>query len=72
MRIGSMDSIGFTNLTVFHPVGYPPRPKRCEGSACGRVDELLPGGLCMMDCLLQVLPKDMPVINETFDFLGDL
>ena len=67
-----MDQIGVTYPAVFHPVGYPPRSERCEGPDGGRVDELLPGGLCMVDGLLKVLTQDMPLINESFDFLGDL
>jgi hypothetical protein len=67
-----MDLIVFTDPTVFHPVGDPVRPVGGERPAGGRVDELLPGGLGMVDCLLHVLPQDPPILHEALDFLGDM
>ena len=70
--IGAMNLIVFTDQTVFHPVGDSVRPQGCERPAGGRVDELLPGGLGMVDCLLHVLPQDPPILHKTLDFLGDM
>jgi hypothetical protein len=67
-----MDLIVFTGPTIFHPVGDPIGPRRCERPAGGRVDELFPGGLGMVDCLLQFLRQDPPVLHKTLDFLGDM
>jgi hypothetical protein len=67
-----MDLIVFTDPTVFHPVSDSVRPLGGEKPAGGRVDELLPGGLGMVDCLLHVLPQDPPILHEALDFLGDM
>jgi hypothetical protein len=56
MRIGAMNTIVFFDLTVFHPVCDSVRPQGRERPVGGRVDELLSGGLGMVDCLLHVLP----------------
>jgi hypothetical protein len=62
----------FADPAVFHPVGDPIRPQKGERPAIGRVDELLPGGLAMMDRLLHVLPQDPPIPHKTLDFTGDM
>jgi hypothetical protein len=67
-----MDLIVFTDLTIFHPVGDPVRPQRCERPASGRVDELVPGGLGMVDCLLHVFLEDPPIPHEALDVLKDM
>jgi hypothetical protein len=67
-----MNLILFTDPTVFHPVGDPVRPQECKRSTGDRVDELLPSGLTMMDCLLEVLPQDPPIFHKMLDFLGDV
>jgi hypothetical protein len=67
-----MDLIVFIDPTVFYPVGNPSRPMGCERPAGGRVDELLPGSLGMVDCLLQVLPQNPPILHKTLDLLGDM
>jgi hypothetical protein len=67
-----MDLIVFIDLTIFHPVGDPVRPQGCERPAGGRVDELFPGGLGMVDCLLHVLPLDPSIIHKTLNFLRDM
>jgi hypothetical protein len=67
-----MNVILFTDPTVFHPVGNPSRPQKCERPAGGRVDELLPGGLGLADRLLQILPQNPSIPHKMLDFLGDM
>jgi hypothetical protein len=67
-----MDLIVFTNLTVFNPIGDPVWSQGCKRPAGGRVDELFPGSLGMVDCLLHVLPQDPSTLHNTLDFLGDM
>jgi hypothetical protein len=72
MGIGAMDLIVFTDPAVFHPVSNPVRPQGCERPTGGRINELFPGGLGMVDYLLQVLPQDPPILEKTLNFLGDV
>jgi hypothetical protein len=66
-----MDLIVLADPTVFHPIGDPPRSIGCERPAGRRIDELLPGGLGMVDCHLQVFAFDPPTLNKTLNFLGN-
>jgi hypothetical protein len=70
--IGAIHMIIFADPTVFHPIGDPVRPKRCERPAGVGVDELFPGGLGMVDCLSHVLPQDPATLHNRLDFLGDM
>jgi hypothetical protein len=62
----------FADHAVFHPVGDPSWPQKCERPASGRVDELLPGGFGMMDCILQILHQDSPILHKTLDFFRNM
>jgi hypothetical protein len=67
-----MNLIVSADPAVFRPVSDPVRPQGCERPAGGRVDELFPGGLGIVDCLLHVLPQDPSIIHKTLDFLRDM
>jgi len=62
----------FANHAVFHPVGDPSWPQKCERPASGGVDELLPGAFGMMDCILQILHQDSPILHKTLDFFRNM
>ena len=67
-----MDLIALADPTVFYPVSNPIWPQGCERPAGGRVDELLPGGLGVVNRLLQILPQDVSILDKTLHFLGDV
>jgi len=67
-----MNLIFFADPTILHPIGDPVGPVRRERPAVGGVDELLSGGLGVVNRLFHILPADSPLLHESLDFLGDI